>query len=83
MDKKKIEMAQEELKAKLTDLAVAGSGGSSLELAKLCNVPYDAEMPIPEVIKAIAKTASVAKGEDYEYFVEAAETKCLYISMVL
>lgn len=78
MDKKKIEMAQEELKAKLTDLAVAGSGGSSLELAKLCNVPYDAEMPIPEVIKAIAQTASVAKGEDYEYFVEAAETKVVY-----
>lgn len=78
MDKKKLIMAQEELKAKLEEIAVQGTAGNSFELAKLANIPYDAEMPIPEVIKAIAKTASVNKGEDYEYFVQSAETKVVF-----
>lgn len=78
MDEKKIMKAQEELKAKLREIAVEGTSGNSLELAKLANKPYDAELPMPEVISAIAKTDSVAKGEDYEYFVQGVETKTVY-----
>ncbi len=53
----------------MQEIAVQGPAGNAYELAKLANIPYDAEMPIPDVIAAVAKTASVAKGEDYEYFV--------------
>ncbi len=73
MDEKKLLLAQEELKAKLESIAV--SSGNPLELAKLANIPYDAELPIPEVISEIAQVASVEKGEDYEYFVQDVETK--------
>ena len=75
MDEKKLIMAQEELKAKIEQIAVQGASGNAFELAKLANIPYDAEMPIPEVISAIAQVARVAKGEDYEYFVQGVETK--------
>jgi hypothetical protein len=78
MDEKKLIIAQKELKAKLQEIAVQGTSGNSFELAKLANIPYDAEMPIPEVIKEVAQTASVAKGEDYEYFVEDVETKVVF-----
>lgn len=70
-------IAKEELEAKLQQIATGGVG-SSLELAKLANIPYDAELPIPEVITEVAKTASVAKGEDYEYFTVSPETKTVY-----
>lgn len=75
MDNDKLMVAQEELKAKLQEIAVQGPAGNAYELAKLANIPYDAEMPIPDVIAAVAQTASVAKGEDYEYFVLDAEIK--------
>ena len=75
MNEEKLMKAQEELKAKLQEIAVAGPNGNAYELAKLANLPYDAEMPVPEVISEVAKVASVNKGEDYEYFVQAVETK--------
>ena len=75
MDAKELMMAKEELSEKLVAIA---QEGNPLELAKLANIPYDAEMPIPEVIAAVAKTASVDKGEDYEYFVVSPETKVVY-----
>lgn len=78
MNEKKLLMAQEELKAMLQEIAVSGHAGNSMELARLANMPYDAEFPIPPVIDAICKTATVAKGEDYEYFVHAVETKSVY-----
>ncbi len=78
MDEKKLIMAQEELKAKLEQIAVQGASGNAYELAKLANIPYDAEMLIPDVIKEIAQTASVNKGEDYEYFVQSVETKVVF-----
>ena len=78
MDKEKLIVAQEELKAKLQEIAVSGATGNSMELARLANMPYDAEFPIPEVVSAIAKTATVAKGEDYEYFVHDVEVKTVY-----
>lgn len=78
MNDKKLMLAQEELKAKLHEIAVSGNAGNSMELARLANMPYDAEFPIPPVISAICKTATVAKGEDYEYFVHAVETKSVY-----
>ena len=78
MDEKKLLMAQEELKAKLQEIAVQGVAGNAYELAKLANMPYDAEFPIPEVIAEIAQVASVAKGEDYEYFAQSPETKVVF-----
>ena len=71
-------LAQEELKAQFQEIAVSGNAGNTLELARLANMPYDAEFPIPPVIGAIAKTATVAKGEDYEYFVHDVEVKSVY-----
>jgi histidinol phosphatase-like PHP family hydrolase len=67
MDNQKLVMAREELQAKLQDIAI-NPVGMVTEFAKLANLPYDAELPIPEVISEIAKTDSVAKGEDYYYF---------------
>jgi len=78
MDEKKLIIAQEELKAKLQEIAVQGTAGNSFELAKLANMPYDAEFPIPEVIAEVAKVESVAKGEDYEYFTQSPEVKTVY-----
>lgn len=78
MDEKKLEMARKELSEKLVEIAQQGRGGDAFELAKLANVPYDAELPIPEVISAVANVGSVAKGEDYEYVVVSPETKAVF-----
>jgi hypothetical protein len=75
MDEKKLVMAQEELKAKLTMIAQVRGETGALELAKLANLPYDAELPIPDVISKICKVARVEKGEDYEYFAIGVDTK--------
>lgn len=75
MDEKKLLMAQEELKAKLQVIAQTRGDTGALELAKLANMPYDAELPIPDVISKICKVARVEKGEDYEYFSIGPETK--------
>lgn len=77
MNEKERMEAQIELKAKLEKIAIGGENGL-LEFAKLANVPYDAELPFPEVIEELAKTESIEKGEDYEYFVQAVETKTVY-----
>lgn len=78
MDEKKLMLAQEELRAKLEMIAVQGPGGNPFELAKLANMPYDAELPIPDVIKEVAQVSSVAKGEDYEYWTQSPETKIVF-----
>ena len=78
MDNKKLMLAQEELKAKLQEIAVQGPTGNAFELAKLANMPYDAELPIPEVIAEVAQIGRVNKGEDYEYFTQSPETKVVY-----
>jgi hypothetical protein len=78
MDNEKLMLAQEELKAKLQEIAVQGPAGNAYELAKLANIPYDAELPIPEVIAEVAQVASVAKGEDYEFFVQDEKTKAVF-----
>ncbi len=75
MDEKKLLMAQEELKAKLQVIAQTRGDTGALELAKLANMPYDAELPISDVISKICKVARVEKGEDYEYFSIGPETK--------
>jgi len=78
MEGKELMQAKAELDAKVIEIATAGGNMAGLELAKLANIPYDAEMPIPEVIAAVAKTDSVGVGEDYEYFVVSPETKVVY-----
>lgn len=67
MEKERMIAAREALEAKLQVIAQGGPEGST-ELAKIANMPYDAELPVPEVIVEVAKTESVAKGEDYYYF---------------
>ena len=78
MDEKKLLKAQEELEAKLEMIAQTGSERGALELAVLANLPYDAELPVPDVINKICKVARVNKGEDYEYFSISPETKTVY-----
>lgn len=66
MNKEKQVQAQEILEAKLQE--IASSNGSTVEMAKLANMPYDAELPVPQEIMEVALTDSVAVGEDYFYF---------------
>jgi hypothetical protein len=66
MNKEKQAQAQEILEAKLQE--IASSNGSTVEMAKLANMPYDAELPVPQEIMEVALTDSVAVGEDYDYF---------------
>lgn len=75
MDEKKLLKAQEELKAKLQEIAVSSANANVYEFARIANMPYDAEIPFPEVIEKVCKTARVEKGEDYEYFTISPETK--------
>jgi len=78
MDEKKLLMAQEELKAKLVQIAQVRGESGALELAKIANMPYDAEAPIPDVIAKICKVARVERGEDYEYFAISPLVKTIY-----
>jgi len=70
--------AREELKAKITAIAQQTVINPGLELATLANEPYDAEVPIPEVIAAVFNVASVDAGEDFDYFVQAPIGKVVY-----
>ncbi len=78
MDEKEMIIAQEELKNKLEMIAQKRSSEGALELAELANTPYDAEMPIPDVINKVCKVARVEKGEDYQYFTIDRETKTVF-----
>lgn len=78
MDEKEMVKAKEELKAKVIAIAQSAVANPGLELAKLANDNYDAELPIPEVIGAVFETASVEPGEDYDYFVIEPEAKVVY-----
>ena len=78
MDEKKMLIAQEELKAKLEVIAQTRGDAGALELAKLANLPYDAEVAIPDVIAKICKVARVEKGEDYQYFSISPLVKTVY-----
>jgi len=75
---KELMIAQEELKAKIEMIAQDQGGDGALSLAKLANMPYDAELAIPDVIGKICKVARVEKGEDYEYFTIDRETKTVF-----
>lgn len=76
-EQKQMLKAKEELDAKV--LAIAENPYmKTAELTVLANEPYDAELPIPEIPTAIAKTASIAKGADYDYWAIAATTKTVY-----
>lgn len=75
MDAKKLIKAEQELQAKLQDIAINRTPQGAFELARIANMPYDAELPIPDVISKICKVARVEKGEDYSYFAISPETK--------
>lgn len=75
--KKMLLKAKEELDAKVFEIASKPSLMVG-ELNVLANEPYDAELPIPDAITAVAKTASIAKGGDYEYFAISPTTKTVY-----
>jgi len=70
--------AKEELKASIMAIAQQTVVNPGLELALLANEPYDAELPIPEVIAAVFNVASVDAGEDFDYFIQAPITKTVY-----
>ena len=74
---KQLLKAKEELDAKALEIASKPYLMVS-ELNVLANEPYDAELPMPDAIAEIAKTASIAKGADYEYFTVSATTKTVY-----
>jgi hypothetical protein len=69
--------AKEELDAKVVAIA-ENPFLKTAELTVLANEPYDAELPMPEIITEIAKTASIAKGADYEYWAVSASAKTVY-----
>lgn len=69
--------AREELDAKVMEIASKPYLMVS-ELCVLANEPYDAELPMPDAISAVAKTASISKGADYEYFSVSATSKVVY-----
>jgi hypothetical protein len=61
-------MEKEMLMAKLVEIGSGKSANPTLELAELANAPYDAELPVPEVISAVFKVASIERGAEYDYF---------------
>lgn len=75
---KKLIKAQEALEAKLQDIAIHRGERGAFELARVANMPYDAELPVADVINAVCKVGRVEKGEDYEYFSISPETKTVY-----
>lgn len=77
MDKKELMKAREELDAKVLEIASKPYLMTS-ELNVLANEPYDAELPMPDAVEAIAKTASIAKGADYDYWAVSPTTKTVY-----
>ncbi|MHA2012784.1 MAG: hypothetical protein ACTSWG_10495 [Candidatus Helarchaeota archaeon] len=77
-NKKKLLKAKETLEAKLESIGSRFSPDGRYELARIANMPYDAELPVPEVIEKVCKVARVEKGEDYEYFSISPETKTVY-----
>jgi len=78
MDEKEMMMAREELKAKLHEIAMNPGGIGSMELAKVANKPYDAELPIDPLIEKVCNIERIGKGEDYQYFSIGPDTKVVY-----
>lgn len=70
--------AQEELKASIMAIGAQTSANPGLELARLANQPYDAELPVPEMISEVFNVATVERGEDFDYFTQDPETKVVY-----
>lgn len=78
MDKKLL-MAEEELQKKILAIATNSTETSSeIELARLANMPYDAELPVSDIISKVCKVVRAEKGEDYDYFPIGVETKTVY-----
>ena len=85
-------MTKEELKAKedlvakqeekLAETLVAigqqAVPNGDIEVARLANVPYDAELPVSPIIEAVFNVASVEPGEEYDYFVVSPSIKQVY-----
>jgi len=78
MDEKEILKAKEELKASLIAIGQNAVSNPGLEVATLANKPYDAELPVNDMIKDVFQTGSVDVGEDYDYFAIAPVDKVVY-----
>ena len=74
MDEQSI-MAKEELHAKLQEIALNKTGNAIMELGKIANTPYDAELPIDPLIETLCNVDRIGKGEDYQYFSIGVDTK--------
>jgi len=76
-EQKQMILAKEELDAQV--LAIAENPFmKTAELTVLANEPYDSELPMPDIVAEIAKTASIAKGADYDYWAISASGKTVY-----
>lgn len=71
-------VAKKELTATLKKIGRNKHPEGHMEVARLANQPYDAELPVSEVIEAVFVVASVEPGEDYDYFVISPTTKTVY-----
>lgn len=71
-------VAKEELHAKLQEIALNKTGNAIMELGKVANAPYDAELPIDPLIEKICNVDRIGKGEDYQYFSIGVDTKTVY-----
>ena len=70
--------AQVELSAKLVKIGRQEYTEGHMEVARLANKPYDAELPVSPVIEAVFNVASVEPGEDFDYFVISPTIKVVY-----
>jgi len=67
-----------ELKAKLIAIGKQEVPNGQMEIARLANVPYDAELPVSPIIESVFNVASVEPGEEYDYFVVSPSIKQVY-----
>jgi len=73
--------AKEELDAKIVEIASNPSVLSATSLMEIANEPYDAELPMADVVGEVATTKSINKGDDYKYYVNDPTVKTVYTSV--
>lgn len=67
-EKKTLLKAKEELDAQVSEMA-KNPYNAAQDVNILANEPYDAELPMGDIVSEIAVTESIARGGDYKYWV--------------
>lgn len=81
MNEKELLKAREELDAKVVEIAKSATSGDLLQasvVSQLINEPYDAELPVPDVIAETCDIRRIPVGETTEYYSQDATTKTVY-----